>query len=215
MGMLKPNLTDALFTKVQQRLLGVLYGQPDRSFHTNEIIRIAQSGRGSIQRELEKFTEVGLITSTVIGNQKHYQANHKNPLFSELRSIVLKTFGVANVLRDALNPIANKIDIAFIYGSIGKQEYNAQSDIDLLIISDKLTYADLFPLLEQPESKLGRSINPTFYTCSEWMHKKKAGNNFIIQLIKQPKIFIIGSEDEFEKSRKFSEIKAAETRTKK
>ena len=197
MGM-KTNLADALFSKVRQRVLGLLYGQPYRSFHTNQVIRLTRSGTGAVQRELEKSTVAGLITVTPIGNQKHYQANQAMPFFTELRSIVLKTFGLADQIRQALKPIAPKIQIAFIYGSVAKQEDTASSDIDLMVISDNnLTYGDLFKQLKKVETQLGRAINPTFYSAAEWARKKKDKNNFVIKIIKQQKIFLIGNEDEF------------------
>ena len=199
MSMLKPGLSDALFSKVQQRVLATLYGQPDRSFYTNEIIRLSNSGTGAVQREIEKLANAGLITVTMIGNQKHYQANHNNPLYSELRSIVLKTFGLADVLRIALEPVVAEIQIAFIYGSIAKQEDTTTSDIDLMLISDTLTYADLFTLLEKAEHDLGRSVHPTFYSTKDWVRKKQLNNNFIIQVINHAKIFLIGDEYELGK----------------
>jgi len=190
------NLSDALFSKVQQHVLGLLYSQPDTDFYTNEIIRLAKSGTGAVQRELAKLTAAGLITVKQVGNQKRYQANRAAPFFSELRGIVLKTFGLADVIRDALTPVAKQIHFAFIYGSIAKQEDTAKSDIDLMIVTDQLTYAELFQLLEKTEAQLGRTINPTFHSRSEWSQKFHQGNNFITQLIKQPKIFLIGTEDE-------------------
>ena len=120
-------------------------------------------------------------------------------MFSELRSIVLKTFGLADVLQQSLAPIASQIHIAFIYGSIAKQEDTASSDIDLMLICDNLTYADLFKLLEDSQVTLGRPIHPTFYSQTEWTRKIQANNNFLAQLTKQPKIFIIGTEDELSK----------------
>jgi predicted nucleotidyltransferase len=196
MSTIKTSLSDALFSKVRQRVLALLYSQPDSSFHTNEIIRTTHSGTGAVQRELEKLAAAGLITKTHIGNQKHYQANRGTPLFSELRGIILKTFGLADILRQTLKPITTQIHIAFIYGSIAKQEDTAKSDIDLMLVSDNLTYADLFQLLEKAEKKLGRPINPTFYSPSEWTRKWKKGNNFLARLAEQPKIFLIGTEDD-------------------
>ena len=115
MGTISPNLSNALFSKVRQCVLALLYGQPDRSFHTNEIIRLTHSGTGAVQRELEKLAAVGLITTQSIGNQKHYTANCTSPLFKELRSIVLKTFGLADVLREALAPIPHRyISLSFM-----------------------------------------------------------------------------------------------------
>lgn len=188
-----------LFPKVRQRVLGLLYCQPNADFYTNEIIRLTQSGTGAVQRELEKLTNAGLITLKQVGNQKHYQANMAMPFFSELRGIILKTFGLADVLRAAIKPLFKQIQIAFIYGSIAKQTDTASSDIDLLIISDHLTYAEVFQVLEKTEVKLGRKINPTFYSLSEWVRKHKESNNFIVQIVKQPKIFLIGTEDELSK----------------
>ena len=199
MRTIQPSLSNVLFSKVRQCVLALLYGQPARSYYTNEIIRLTHSGTGAVQRELEKLAAVGLIKAQSIGNQKHYTANCASPLFAELRSIVLKTFGLADVVRQALTPIASQIHIAFIYGSIAKQEDNSSSDVDLMLVSDNLTYADLFKLLEEAQVQLARQINPTFYTPSEWMRKYQANNNFLAQIIKQPKIFLIGTEDELTK----------------
>ena len=137
-------LADALFAKTQRRVLGLLFGNPDRSFFANEIVRHAESGIGAVRRELAALEAAGLVTAKRIGNQKHYQANRAAPIFEELRGIVVKTFGVADVLREALAPLAAKIRAAFIYGSIAKGSDTATSDIDLMVISDEVAYADLF-----------------------------------------------------------------------
>lgn len=204
MSILKNNLAYALFSKVQQRVLGLLYGRPDADFYTNEIIRLTDSGTGAVQRELEKLIGAGVLVVKKVGNQKRYQANRSSPFFAELRSIIIKTFGMADVLREALQPIAPQIKIAFIYGSIAKQEDTATSDIDLMLIGNDLTYADVFKLLEKAESQLGRKINPTFYTSSDWLHKYNEDNNFVTKVTKQPKIYLIGTENELAKLGKFS-----------
>ncbi|MBI5447731.1 MAG: nucleotidyltransferase domain-containing protein [Gammaproteobacteria bacterium] len=196
---MKTRLPDALFSQVLQRVLALLYGQSERAFYTNEIIRLTYSGTGAVQRELKKLSDAGLITVEQRGNQKHYQANHKAPIFSELRSIVLKTCGLSDLLIDELKPVNVKIHIAFIYGSVAKGQDTAKSDVDLMIISDDLSYAELFPLLEKAENKIGRTINPSFYTPSEWIKKIKSGNNFVNQLINQPKIFLKGDKNELAK----------------
>ncbi len=190
-------ILDSILSKARRQVLGLLYMCPDKSFYTNEIIKHSHSGRGAIQRELENLTKAGLVTLELLGNQKRYQANKLSPIYSELRSIVLKTFGLADIIRQALTPVEEKIIFSFIYGSIAKQQDKSQSDIDLMIISNSLSYAELFPLLEQPQVLLGRMINPTFYSKKEWNDKKKNENNFITQVTKQPKIFLIGIEDEF------------------
>jgi predicted nucleotidyltransferase len=145
---------------------------------------------------LAKLEAVGLIRMKQSANQKLYQVNQKSHLFSELRSIVIKTFGLVDVLQEALKPIVSRIQIAFIYGSIAKHEDKVHSDIDLMLIGNDLSYAELYPLLERAQKKLGRQVNPTCYTSEEWARKQKEGNNFINQLIKQPKIFIKGTEND-------------------
>lgn len=190
------HLSHALFPKVRQLVLGLLYTQCNRSFYTNEIIRLTHAGSGAVQRELTKLSALGLITVESFGNQRHYQANQSSPLFAEMRGIILKTFGLADIVHEALMPITDDIQFAFIYGSMASRKDNATSDIDLMIISDTLSYAELFSLLEKPQEKLGRKINPTFYSAKEWVKKRNAKNNFVTQVIKHPKIFLLGTIDE-------------------
>ncbi len=192
----KVNVSSVLFSKVQQQLLGLLYGHPNSDFYTNEIIRFIKSGTGAVQRELVKLVDSGLITVKQVGNQKRYQANQNTPFFSELRGFIQKTFGLADILKEALLPFTKQIEIAFIYGSIAKQEDKADSDIDIMIISQQLTYSEIFQCLAIAEEKLGRKISPVLYSSSEWIRKEREENNFIAQLLRQPKIFLIGTEDE-------------------
>src|SRR5262249_52333574 len=160
----RKSLADALFTKTQQRVLGVLFGQPERSFYASELIRDAGTGSGAAQRELAKLEGSGLISARRIGHQKHYQANAASPLYSELRNIVLKTVGLAEPLRDALKPLSSAIRAAFVYGSVAKATDQSASDIDLMIISDSLTYGEVFGALERVTRAVGRKVNPTVYT---------------------------------------------------
>lgn len=199
MGIKKNNLSKALFPKVRQVVLGLLYGQPDRDFYTNEIIKLTQMGTGAIQRELKNLSEAGLLTTKEVGNQKRYQANKSSPFFSELRSIVIKSFGLSDILREALQNLDDRITVAFIYGSIAKQTDTATSDIDLLLIGNNLIYADIFKLFEGIEHKVGRKINPTIYSPKEWTRKIKSKNSFLRKILEQPKIFLKGSENELEK----------------
>ena len=137
-------LTDALFTSTQQRVLALLFGQPDRSFFVTELMSLADSGRGAVQRELRRLAQSGLVTVTKVGNQKHYQANRDSPLFEELCSIIKKTVGLQEPVRAALEPLRNKISLALIYGSIAKRSDTAASDIDLLLVSDELTLEEIY-----------------------------------------------------------------------
>jgi predicted nucleotidyltransferase len=186
------NLADALFPKVRQRVLAVLFGQPDRSFYANEVIALAQSGTGAVQRELADMAQVGLITVTKVGNQKHFQANTQSPVYTELRGLVLKTVGLADVLRSALSPLVNRIDTAFVYGSMANQQDTAQSDVDVLLVSTTLSYADVFGTLESASQQLKRNINPTLYTPDEFAQRLDQDQAFITRVMQQPKIWLIG-----------------------
>jgi len=203
-------LSDALFAKTQRRVLGLLFGNPDRSYFANEIVRLAESGIGAVHRELATLEASGLVTATRIGNQKHYQANRASPIFKELRGIVVKTFGVADVLREALAPLAAKIRAAFIYGSVAKGSDTAASDVDLLVVSDEVSYSDLFALAAETERRLGRKVNPTFYTPAELRQKLAARNAFATRVLERPKVFVIGSENDLRESRKSRKNKPAQ-----
>jgi predicted nucleotidyltransferase len=191
------SLADALFPKVRQRVLGVLFGNVGRSFYANEVIALAQSGTGAVQRELVALAESGLLTVTKVGNQRHYQANANSPLFAELRGLVLKTVGLADVLRTALAPLAGKIEAAFVYGSVAKQQDTAQSDIDVLIVSADLGYADVFGALETASTAVSRKINPTLYTPADLAKRIENDNAFVTKVLSQPKIWLIGDEAAF------------------
>jgi predicted nucleotidyltransferase len=192
----RTSLADALFTKTQQRVLGVLFGAPDRSFYASELIRTAGTGSGAAQRELARLEGSGLIVSRRVGPQKHYQAATMSPLFSELRSIVLKTVGLADPLRAALRPLAASIQAAFVYGSVAKGTDRTTSDIDLMIVSDTLTYGEVFGVLERATTTLGRQVNPTVYTAAEFSKRSVQENAFVTRVLEQPKVWIIGGDND-------------------
>lgn len=186
------SIADALFTKTQQRVLATLFGKPDQSFYLNEIVRLANIGKGTVKRELERMTAAGLLTIKRIGNQNHYQANPDSPIYSELLGITRKTFGIADVIKTALLPLDAQIEQAFIYGSVAKQQDTASSDIDLMVISDTLPYATLMTALIEAEPTVGRPINPTIYTAQQIRDKLHGNNAFITRVLAQPKLWIKG-----------------------
>lgn len=188
-------MADALFPRVRQRVLGILYGNPDRSFFGREIMALAQSGAGAVQRELTDLAASGLLKVRTQGNQKHYQANEAAPVYAELRGLVLKTFGLADVLREALAPLASRIDAAFVFGSVAKGEDTAASDVDVMIVSGSLGYADVFGALEPAAIALGRPVNPTVYTNAQVAKRIKQDNAFVQRVLAQPKIWLIGQEE--------------------
>lgn len=189
-------MADALFTGTQQRVLALLFGQPERSFYATELIGLAGAGSGAVQRELARLAHSGLVTVRALGNQKHYQANQDSPLFEELSSIVQKTVGLAEPLREALAPLAKRIHAAFVYGSVARRQDSAASDIDLMIISDKLVYADVFRILEPMNNLLGRTVNPTILTRKELARRIAADNAFVTRVLAQPKLWLFGGEND-------------------
>lgn len=192
----RTSLAEALFSTIQQRVVAYLFGQPERSFFATELIKLAGGGSGAVQRELARLADSGLVTVTRVGTQKHYQANPKSPIFAEFCAIVQKTVGLAEPLRKALAPLTQRITAAFVYGSVAKRSDTAASDIDVLVLSESVEYADVFAALQSAEAKLGRTINPTVYTSTNWRRKRKEGNAFVVKVAAQPKIFLIGTEDD-------------------
>lgn len=189
-------LGSVLFTNTQQRVLAFLFGQPERSYFANELIHLTGAGSGAVQRELKRLSESGLITSQMRGNQRHFQANPQSPIFQELTQIVQKTFGLALPIREALTPYEEAIRCAFIFGSVAKKQDTTASDVDLFVISDALSYADLVNQLLGTEVRLGRGINTTIYTEADVRQRLKDGNAFLSRVLEQPKIWIIGNESD-------------------
>ncbi|HAL40497.1 MAG TPA: transcriptional regulator [Polaromonas sp.] len=196
--MSSPNasLADALFSTTQQRVLGLLFGQPDRSFYATELIGLAGVGSGGVQRELARLAQSGLVTVRPVGNQKHYQANPDSPIYTELCGIARKTVGLAEPLRQALTPLAGQIKAAFVYGSVAKRQDTAVSDIDLMLLSDSLSYADTFAALEAASTQLGRTVNPTIFTMQDLAKRIAQGEAFITRVLAQPKLWLIGGDDD-------------------
>jgi len=189
------SLADALFTSTQQRLLGLLFGQPGRSFFVTELIELADVGRGAVQRELSRLQRSGLVTVERHGNQKHYRANAEAPIYKELCSIVGKTIGVQEQVRAALSSLKQRISLAFIYGSIAKQTDTAKSDVDVLVVSDELTLEELYAGFASVEAKLGRKISPTLYMNREFEKRRESGNPFLERVLNGPITVLTGELD--------------------
>ena len=177
------SLADALFTTTQQRLLALLFGQPSRSFFATELIGLTGSGSGAVQRELERLTSSGLVNVSLVGRRKHYQANHQSPVFEELRGLVVKTVAVLQPVRGVLKPLADRISLALVYGSVANGTDTASSDIDLLIVADDLTLEDVYSALIPVEAELDRRIHPTLYTSREFADRKSAQSAFLTNVL--------------------------------
>ncbi len=187
------SIGDALFTKTQQKVLGILFGKPDRSFYTNELVRMADMGRGTVCRELERLAAAGILGLSIIGNQHHYRANPESPVYAELVSIVRKTFGVADIIREALLSIEASVKLAFIYGSTARGHDSHDSDIDLMLVGDDLAYGKVVELLLPVSADLGRDINPVIYSRQDFKEKLAAGEHFLQRVMEQERIMIKGT----------------------
>jgi predicted nucleotidyltransferase len=187
-------VASALFTPVQQRVLAMLFGQPERRFQSAELIRLAKSGTGAVHRQLQRLEKAGLVCAVREGNQKYYQACDQSPVFAELHGLVLKTVGLVAPLRASLAPLAARIDAACVFGSIAKGTERAASDVDLLIVSDSVTYPDAYEALLKAEAVLARPVNPTIMSRLEWRRKRHARDSFARRIASQPKLFVIGDE---------------------
>ena len=189
------SLADALFTPVQQRVLGWLFGQPERRFQSGELIRLAKSGTGAVHRLLTKLAQTGLVTVAHVGNQKHYQANPASPVFAELAGLIRKSVGLAFPLQQALAPLADKISMAFVYGSVARGEEHAVSDIDLMVVAEALDYPTLYEALQTAEAALGRTIHPNLMSVAEWQRKRGEADSFAARIAGQPRLMLIGGDD--------------------
>lgn len=153
---------------------------------------------GTLLRELSRLANAGVLTRKSIGNQVHFQANPACPIYEELRGIMKKTSGIADVLREALEPLRARIHVAFIYGSIARGDERSGSDLDLMIVGD-VTFADLVGALQEASNSLRREINPNLYPLRELKRRLAVGEPYLERVMEDRKIFIIGGDDDLGK----------------
>ena len=196
MGTIGGALSQVLFGQGRRAILTLLYGHTDEQFYLREIARRAGTGIGATQRELRQLSEAGLIQSVRRGHQLYYQANRKNPIFAELKSILAKTSGIRDTLQEGLARLADRVKLAFVYGSITRGEEKASSDVDLMVVGN-VSFQDVVAALSEIERKLGREVNPTVFGPREFREKLAAKNHFLSSVAKEKKLFVIGDEREF------------------
>lgn len=188
-----PSSTAILFSPVQQRLLTLLFGQPERRFQGGELIRLVESGTGATHRQIQQMTSAGLLSVEQVGNQKFYRANTASPIFAELSGLVRKTFGLTTPLGDALAPLASRITAAFVFGSIASGTERPTSDVDLMIVSDSVDYPSALEALQPVEQLLARTINPTVISRADWHRKRADPDSFVSRVTRSPRLWIIGA----------------------
>jgi len=189
-----------LFGSVRRDVLALLLGRPEDRFYVREIVRAVGGGSGAVQRELKQLGDAGLLERTVSGRQVYFAANRAAPIFAELKAIIEKTTGTAEVLRESLAPLtsAGRIDVAFVYGSVAGGTQASDSDVDLLVIGDA-TLGDLVPLLRAAEKRLGRDVNPSVYPLPEFRAKMQHGAPFLGRVLAGKRIFVTGGEHDLER----------------
>lgn len=189
------NLGAALFGKTRRALLALFFGLPDRSFYLREVVRTIGLGQGTVQRELGRLTAVGLLIRRRQGNQIYYQANSDSPIFGELKSLVVKTVGLTDVLRKALTRLADRINVAFVHGSLARGEGKADSDVDVIVVGD-VSFGEVATALHTAQEALHREVNPVVYSATEFRKKLRAGHHFLTAILDTQRIFLVGGEHE-------------------
>ena len=188
-------LATALFGKTRQAVLALFFGNDDRAFYQREVVRLVGAGHGAVQRELARLVAVGVLTRSVDGHQVYFRVNRGCPIFGELKSLLVKTAGVAGVLREHLAPLTERILVAFLYGSVAAGRETTESDVDVMVIGD-VSFGEVVDALRASHETLVREVNPTVYPPAEFCHKLSAGHHFVSAVLDGPKVFVIGSDDE-------------------
>lgn len=185
----------ALFGKARRAVLTLLFGRPDESFHVRAVVRAAGVGSGAVQRELRALEQVGIVERRTEGRQVYYRANPRCPIFGELCAIVAKTVGLADVVRDALEPLRPRIRVAFIYGSAARGALTAGSDVDVMVIGP-VPFREVAEALYGAQERLGREVNPSVFAAAEWKQRLQRGEHLVTQVTDAEKIFLMGDERE-------------------
>jgi len=189
------NIGDALFPKIKRQLLTLFFAAPDKKYYFREITRLIKASSGVVIRELRTLTKAGILSSEISGRQRYYWADPTCMIYSDLRNIVIKTFGVANAVEDALRKVTSEIRVAFLYGSIAAGADTGKSDIDLMVMGE-ISFRKLTSVLRKVEGTLNRELNPTLFSASEFKNRLRDDDHFIRTVMDSPKIFIIGTADD-------------------
>jgi predicted nucleotidyltransferase len=191
------DVSSVLFGQTRRRVLGLLFGHPERSFYLREVVRLTGSALGAVQRELERLWRSGLLTRSVQGRQVYFQANQDAAVFPELQALLVKTAGVVDVLRESLAPLGERIAVAFVFGSAARGRMRADSDVDLFVIGDA-PFDTVAPALIPAQERLGRDVNPTVYPPAEFRAKVRARHAFVSNVLREPRLYVIGDDRELE-----------------
>jgi len=191
-----PQLVEILFGAYRRQILALLLLRPDESFYVREIGRLTGVPAGSLHRELKLLGDAGLLQRSVSGNQVRYQLDRACPIQEELASIFRKTAGLADILREALAPLAGKIRLAFIFGSVARGKERAASDVDVIVLGSA-SFVSVVGALSGTRERLRRDVNPVVMTAADFKAKRAGRDRFVARVVREPKIFLLGDADEF------------------
>ena len=192
------SLSATLFGKTRRAVLALLYSHVDEPFYLRQIVRAAGAGMGAVQRELKRLSDSGIINKTVRGQQVYYMANPECPIYDELKSLVMKTVGIGEILKAALSTLADLINVAFLFGSLVRGDEHSHSDADVLVVGD-VTFSEVVTALSQVQETIRREINPIVYPPDEFRSKLAADHHFLKTILNSAKFFLIGDEHELTK----------------
>lgn len=190
---------DLMFSAYRRKVLALLLLRPDEDFHVRELERLTGVPAGSLHRELKALSEAGLLMRAQRGNQVRYQANRSAPIYEELAGIFRKTSGLVDVLRESVQALTDRINVAFVFGSMASGEQRAGSDVDFLVIGT-VSLLDVVKALGQAQERLGREMNPVVMSRKKFFEAKQSGDRFVQRLMREPKLFVIGDAARLEKS---------------
>src|SRR3989344_1420958 len=202
------DLGTLFFGAYRRQVLALLLLHPDESFHLRELARVTNTQPGTLRRELAQLADAGVLSRERIGNLVRYKANIDCPIYDELRGILKKTAGAADILRDSLAPLADKIDVAFVYGSVASGTERRSSDIDVMVVGTA-SFEEVVQTLHRSQEQLRREVNPNVYGPAEFKKKAKEKGSFLAHVLKDPKLFILGKEDDLRKLGSDRKAKAA------
>lgn len=191
-------LSSLLFSDYRRRVLGLLLLHPDTSYHVRELARLTGTSAGTLHKELAKLTHGGVLRRQEVGNQVRYSADRDCPVFEELASILRKTSGLVDVLVAALSSVEKNIVMAFVFGSVARGEQQSNSDVDVMLVGD-LGFAAAVQVLHPVQATLRREINPVVYSLNEFRRRAASDDSFIQEVLAQPKLFVVGNENELRK----------------
>lgn len=194
---MRTSLAETIWPKARRRIIGLLFSRPDEKWHLRDIARLTNLAPATAQREVVLLSDAGILTRRSSGNQVLYSANRACPIFDELRGIAVKTAGVTDPIRDVLIERAGQIEVAFIFGSVAKGAAKPESDVDLMVIGG-VSLRELVPDLAELEDALGRDVNPVTMSVGEFRRRVAANDYFVVRVLGEPKIFVLGDSDELE-----------------